>query len=52
VVLEERAGEYRVNERATQALRSELRGKRTAPLALVDRGPGYEKMLGGKRNGN
>ena len=52
VVLEERAGEYMVNERATQALRSELRGKRTAPLPLVDRGPGYEKMLGGTRNGN
>jgi N-methylhydantoinase B len=51
VVLEERAGEYRVNERATQTLRSELRGKRTAPLPLVDRGPGFEK-LGGKRNGN
>ena len=48
VVLESRAGEQLVDERATQALRAELRRRRTAPLPLIDRGPGFEKMLRGQ----
>ncbi len=45
VVLEKRAGEYAVNEAATGKLRDEKRAERKDPLPLIDRGPGYERML-------
>lgn len=48
VVLQKRAGEYAVNETATRKLRDEKRAERKEPLPLIDRGPGYEKMLRGE----
>ena len=48
VVLEMRAGEHQVNEPATQQLRQEKRAERKQPLPLIDRGPGYEKMMRGE----
>jgi N-methylhydantoinase B len=48
VVLVERDGEYSIDEAATAKLRAELRAARKDPLPLIDRGPGYEKMLRGE----
>ena len=42
--------EYAFDAAATAALRAALRAQRTAPLPLIDRGPGYEKMLRGEFN--
>ena len=42
--------EYAIDAAATAALRAALRAQRTAPLPLIDRGPGYEKMLRGEFN--
>jgi N-methylhydantoinase B len=39
---------HRLDERATVQLRGELRAKRSAPLPIIDRGEGYEKMLRGE----
>ena len=40
--------DYSVDEAATLKLRDELRAQRTAPLPMIDRGSGYEKMLRGE----
>jgi N-methylhydantoinase B len=52
VVLVARDGEveteYAVDEAATAKLRGELRAARQGPLPLIDRGPGYERMLRGE----
>ena len=40
--------DYSVDEAATLKLRDELRAQRTTPLPMIDRGPGYEKMLRGE----
>jgi N-methylhydantoinase B len=40
--------EYVVDEAATAKLRGEMRASRKGPLPLIDRGPGYEKMLRGE----
>jgi N-methylhydantoinase B len=39
---------YTVDEAATARLRAEIRGARKGPLPLIDRGPGYERMLRGE----
>jgi N-methylhydantoinase B len=39
---------YSVDAAATAQLRAELRAARKEPLPLIDRGPGYEKMLRGE----
>ena len=45
------AGEYRVSMARTETLRNTMRAGRTAPLPMLDRGPGYEKMMSrGKRS--
>jgi len=36
-----------VDEAATATVRAALRARRTAPLPMIDRGPGYEQMLRG-----
>jgi N-methylhydantoinase B len=48
VVLAQREAEYSVDEPATTELRAAMRAARTEPLPLIDRGPGYEKMLRGE----
>jgi len=48
VVLEQHGDEWRVDSAATEALRSELRRARKGPLPMIDRGPGYEKMVRGE----
>ena len=48
VVILERDGDYALDEAATGKLRAELRAARKDPLPLIDRGPGYEKMLRGE----
>jgi N-methylhydantoinase B len=52
VVLAAREGEveteYAVDDAATAKLRGELRAGRKSPLPLIDRGPGYERMLRGE----
>jgi N-methylhydantoinase B len=40
------AGELHIDEKGTATLRNELRAKRTGPLPMIDRGPGYEKLRG------
>jgi N-methylhydantoinase B len=40
--------EYAVDEAATAKLRGEMRAARKGPLPLLERGPGYEKMLRGE----
>ena len=40
--------EYAVDGAATAKLRAEMRAARKGPLPLIDRGPGYEKMLRGE----
>jgi N-methylhydantoinase B len=48
VVFTDAAGEAcDVDEAATATMRAALRARRTAPLAMIDRGPGYEQMLRG-----
>lgn len=47
VVIVERDGDYTLDEGATTKLRAGLRAARRDPLPLIDRGPGYEKMLRG-----
>lgn len=42
--------EYVLDTAATQSLRAQLRAQRTAPLPLIDRGAGYERMLRGEFN--
>ena len=37
-----------MDEAATVKLRVELRAARKGPLPLIDRGPGFEKMLRGE----
>jgi N-methylhydantoinase B len=41
----ERAGGYAIDSAATEKLRAGLRAARRAPLPMIDRGPGYERML-------
>jgi N-methylhydantoinase B len=48
VVIVDHAGEPAVDEAATVKLRTEMRAARTGPLPLIDRGPGFEKMLRGE----
>jgi len=48
VVLIRDSDNHRLDERATAQLRGELRAKRSAPLSVIDRGEGYEKMLRGE----
>jgi N-methylhydantoinase B len=48
VVLIPDSDNHRLDERATVQLRGELRAKRSAPLPIIDRGEGYEKMLRGE----
>jgi N-methylhydantoinase B len=48
VVLVPDGDEWTVDHAATERLRAELRAARTAPLPMIDRGPGYEKMLRGE----
>ena len=48
VVLTGSANAYAVDEAATVKLRAELRAARKGPLPLIDRGPGFEKMLRGE----
>ena len=48
MILEKRKDEFVVDEAATAKLRDEQRAKRKGPLPLIDRGPGYEKMLRGE----
>lgn len=38
------AGEFRIDDKATATLRETLLAKRTGPLPMIDRGPGYEKL--------
>jgi N-methylhydantoinase B len=38
-------GEYEVDRAETEKLRAALRAKRTGPAPMIDRGPGYERML-------
>jgi len=42
--------EFVFDPAATQSLRAQLRAQRTAPLPLIDRGAGHEKMLRGEFN--
>ncbi len=37
-----------IDEPATAQLRATLRGERIAPLSMIDRGDGFEKMLRGE----
>jgi N-methylhydantoinase B len=39
---------YALDAAATARLRAELRAARKGPLPLIDRGPGYEKMIRGE----
>jgi N-methylhydantoinase B len=39
---------YDVDGAATAKLRSDLRARRSGPLAMIDRGLGYERMLRGE----
>ncbi|MGB8433132.1 MAG: hydantoinase B/oxoprolinase family protein, partial [Burkholderiales bacterium] len=48
VVLTPRAEEWEIDIAATDALRAEMRAARKAPLPMIDRGPGYEKMVRGE----
>lgn len=48
VVLEQRGDEWLVDSAATEALRTELRRARKGALPMIDRGPGYEKMVRGE----
>jgi len=48
VMLVRRGEEWEVDLVATDALRTEMRAARTAPLPMIDRGPGYEKMVRGE----
>ena len=50
VVLTGGESAYAVDEAATAKLRAELRAARKGPLPLIDRGPGFEKMLRGGAN--
>ncbi len=38
-----------LDEAATATLRAEMKAQRTAPLPMIDRGPGYQNMLDRKR---
>jgi N-methylhydantoinase B len=48
VVLIADGDDHRVDEEATSRLRTELSAKRGAPLPVIDRGEGYEKMQRGE----
>jgi N-methylhydantoinase B len=48
VVLVRRAEEWEIDIAATDALRAEMRAARKALLPMIDRGPGYEKMVRGE----
>jgi N-methylhydantoinase B len=48
VALERHGDEWIVDAAATARLRAELRAARPAPLPMIDRGPGYEKMVRGE----
>jgi N-methylhydantoinase B len=48
VVLDRRGDDWVVDVAATTALRAELRATRPAALPMIDRGPGYEKMVRGE----
>lgn len=50
VVLKARADVdgYDVDAAATATLRADLRAQRTGPLPMIDRGPGYERMMRGE----
>jgi N-methylhydantoinase B len=37
-------GEYEIDREGTEKLRAALRAARKAPLRMIDRGPGYERM--------
>ncbi len=48
VVLVRRAEEWEIDITATDALRAEMRAARKQPPPMIDRGPGYEKMVRGE----
>jgi N-methylhydantoinase B len=50
VVLRARATSdgYDLDRAATAKLRCDLRAQRAAPLPMIDRGPGYERMIRGE----
>jgi len=48
VVLVPSGEDWEIDAVATEKLRAALRAARTAPLPMIDRGPGYEKMLRGE----
>ncbi len=39
------AGEYAIDRAGTEKLRAALRAERKGPLPMIDRGPGYERMV-------
>ena len=39
-------GELRIDAKATAVLRESMRSRRTGPLPMIDRGPGFEKLRG------
>jgi N-methylhydantoinase B len=49
VVLARHKGELTVDKAKTAALRKQMKAKRKGRLPMIDRGPGYEKMIGRKR---
>ena len=42
------AAAYKVDEAATAKLRAQMRDRRAAAPHMIDRGPGYAKMLRGE----
>jgi N-methylhydantoinase B len=38
-------GEYEIDRAGTEKLRATLRAARKGPLPMIDRGPGYERMV-------
>jgi N-methylhydantoinase B len=44
----EHEGDWQVDEAETARLRAQLNAGRKGPLPMIDRGPGYEKMLRGE----
>jgi hypothetical protein len=46
VVLAEHGDGWTVDAAATTALRAEIKARRAAPSSMIDRGPGYQAMVG------
>jgi N-methylhydantoinase B len=46
VVLAEQEGGWTVDEAATATLRAEIKARRAPPSSMIDRGPGYQAMVG------